>query len=268
MGQKRGTADKRGQLIYEFHECVDAIRPAFFLMENVPDLATRNGSETLEKLITSFERSGYTVTWKVLNSANYGAPTKRKRIFVVGFLNGTRFSFPPETHAQVTGGLDLGLRPWVTSSQAFAGLPEPTRTAPFRPQAHQAITHTIEVRQRFASISPGGYDYTRKRARLHPNAPSPSLVAGNLKGIRWAIHPTKNRELTNREAARIHGFPDWFEFAGSHAAIGVQVANAVPIPLGEAVATAIAQHLDTEANPALYTMSKLAPEKGGNRERS
>ena len=69
-------------------------------------------------------------------------------------------------------------------------------------------------------------------------------MAGNLKGIRWAIHPTENRELTNREAARIHSFPDWFEFSGGHAAIGVQIANAVPIPLGEAVAKAIALHLD------------------------
>ena len=152
MGQKMGTDDPRGQLVYKFHECIDAIRPPFFLMENVPDLATRKGSNTIEALVSAFERSGYTVAWKVLNAADYGAPTKRKRIFVIGFRDGRKFSFPTETHVRISDGLSAGLKPWMACAQALGRLPEPSFVPPFHPQAHQLIAHTHDVRQRFATI--------------------------------------------------------------------------------------------------------------------
>jgi DNA (cytosine-5)-methyltransferase 1 len=244
MGRKRGTADERGLLVFTFHAWVDALKPNFFVMENVPDLETRNGTATIDKLVAAFEDSGYRVRRDVLNAADYGAATKRKRLFVVGFRTSAGFSFPEPTHSRTNASTTLFPRqPWVGSSSVLDGLPPPVVGPPHTPQAHQLICHSEEVLRRFATIPPGGYDYIRKRARLHPDLPSPSLVAGDLKGIRWAIHPVVDRELTNREAARLQGFPDWFVFAGNHAAIGVQIANAVPLPLGNAVAHAVMTHL-------------------------
>jgi DNA (cytosine-5)-methyltransferase 1 len=246
MGRKRGVKDFRGLLVFTFHAWVDALKPTFFVMENVPDLETRNGTATIEELVAAFQKSGYHVSKKVLNAADFGAATKRKRIFIVGFRDAAPFSFPAPTHSENAASNDLFARKrWVGAADALAGLPDPVVPPPHTPQAHQLIAHTPEVIRRFATIAPGGYDHVRKRARLHPAQPSPSLVAGDLNGIRWAIHPSIDRELTNREAARLHGFPDWFVFAGNHAAIGVQIANAVPIPLGSAVAAAVIGHLNS-----------------------
>ena len=69
-------------------------------------------------------------------------------------------------------------------------------------------------------------------------------MAGNLNGIRSHIHPIEARELTNRESARLHGFTDDFVFSGNHAAMGVQIANSVPIPLATCLARQIAMALD------------------------
>ena len=66
--------------------------------------------------------------------------------------------------------------------------------------------------------------------RLHPNKPSPTIVA-NGGGGTWGYHYSEPRPLTNRERARIQTFPDDFEFVGSISEVRKQLGNAVP-PLG------------------------------------
>lgn len=127
---------------------------------------------------------------------------------------------------------------------AIFDLPLPSDQAPGSVQAHVRVKHTKEVADRFASLKQGSYDKVRKRSKLSIDRPSPSLVAETLKGIRSHIHPTEPRELTSRESARLHGFPDKFIFEASPAAIGKEVANSDPIPVAEAVAKRLADHLD------------------------
>lgn len=57
------------------------------------------------------------------------------------------------------------------------------------------------------------------------------------------LHPTANRPITHYEAAKIQGFPDDFRWCGSKTAIARQIGNAVPIPLGRAIASAIYDYL-------------------------
>ncbi|MFJ9635725.1 DNA cytosine methyltransferase [Streptomyces sp. NPDC101178] len=53
------------------------------------------------------------------------------------------------------------------------------------------------------------------------------------------LHPTDARPITHYEAARIQGFPRDFKWCGSKTDIARQIGNAVPIPLGKAIASAI-----------------------------
>lgn len=243
-GKRKGLNDPKGSLVFSFLDWVIALRPAFFLMENVPPLATLNNGSTIALLCEKASKAGYATSYSILNAADFGAPTKRRRLFLVGILDGKPIEWPEASHCE-TPSLFFK-QPYITSGEALAGLPELSWVAPGEPQGHIGVRHTVAVSQRFAGLKQGQQDNVRKRTRLHLLKPSPTLVAGNLQGIRSHIHPTEPRELTNRESARLHGFDDAFVFSGGHAAMGKQIANSVPIALARAIGSTIAAHLDSQ----------------------
>lgn len=251
-GKKRGLADPKGALVFSFMDWVVALKPSFFLMENVPPLATLNGGATLATLCEKVSKVGYSVSFSILSAADFGAPTARRRLFLVGVLDDNPFQWPDVSHSE-TPGL-FATKPYMTSGEALAGLPKPSSNEPGVPQGHVLVRHTSKVAERFSALKQGQQDLVRKRTRLHLLRPSPTLVAGNLQGIRSHIHPTEPRELTNRESARLHGFEDTFVFAGGHAAMGKQIANSVPIALARSLALAITSHLDALATPELLLL--------------
>ena len=236
MGNRRGVEDIRGSLIFSFAEWVTTLKPRFFLMENVPRLVTVDSGQTLAKLVSQFALAGYRVSHRILSAADYGAPTIRKRLFVVGLLGCVPFKFPEPTHSQ--SGEGSALR-HCDVRQALSGLGPPSEKPPGVPQGHILIRHSPAVVDRFSRLAQGERDNIRKRNRLHLDKPSPTLVAGNLEQTRSHIHPVEPRELSNRESARLHGFPDNFIFAGNHAAMGKQIANSVPVSLARSIASAI-----------------------------
>ena len=75
--------------------------------------------------------------------------------------------------------------------------------------------------------------------RLDPNKPSLTVTAFIFNKF---VHPFENRFITTREAARLQGFPDNFEFIGSLTSIQRQIGNAVPVPLATAILQTILQH--------------------------
>lgn len=235
MGKRKGVGDPRGTLVMAFADFVIKAKADFFVLENVPQLATAGEGQVLQEFIDAVANSGYSVDYRILNAADYGAFTSRKRLFVVGVQGSSNYSFPQPSHSK-----DGSSGPsWIGVGLALSGLPAPSDNPPGALSGHYAVKHKPEVVERFSTVAPGSYDNIRKRSRLALSKPSPSLVAGNLQGTRSHIHPTENRELTNRECARIQGFADSFCFAGSHAAVGKQIANAVPIPLGKAIAQSL-----------------------------
>lgn len=244
MGKQAALDDPRGQLVFDFCNWVHQLRPRFFLFENVPHLAHRHDGIILSKLLDNLRSSGYNVNHQIMTASQFGAATKRKRLIIIGFADRPQFLFPKQTHGEP--GNPLRLKDFRTVGEALDGLPDPFDTSQVYPTWHQRITHTKSVIERFEKLLPGQQDKVRKRWRLSLNHPSPSLIAGNLVGIRSHIHPIEPRELTNRESARLHGFTDDFIFCGNRSAVGKQIANAVPIPLAHALAQAVAEHLDSK----------------------
>jgi DNA (cytosine-5)-methyltransferase 1 len=71
-----------------------------------------------------------------------------------------------------------------------------------------------------------------------------TIVAHLSKDGLMFIHPTQNRSLTPREAARVQSFPDWFKFSVARTHQFRLIGNAVPPLVGEAVALAVKSHLE------------------------
>ena len=85
-GKRRGFADTRGTLFFEISRIAAVKRPKFLLLENVPGLLSHDSGRTFATILASLDELGYDVTWQVLNSADFGVPQSRKRVYIVGYL--------------------------------------------------------------------------------------------------------------------------------------------------------------------------------------
>ena len=87
-GKREGFADARGTLFFEIARLVTDKRPSYVLLENVPGLLSHDKGRTFHTILSTFHELGYYVEWKVLNSKDFGVPQSRKRVYLVGYLDG------------------------------------------------------------------------------------------------------------------------------------------------------------------------------------
>ena len=101
VGLKGGLADVRGTLFYEYARIIQEVQPKVFIYENVRGLTTHDGGKTWKKMKQVFtDTLHYNISEpQVLNSADYGIPQNRRRLFVIGIRNdlvAKNFKYPKE----------------------------------------------------------------------------------------------------------------------------------------------------------------------------
>lgn len=94
VGKRLGFEDARGTLFYEFARIIKETNPKLFLFENVKGLLSHDKGRTWNVIHNIFEELGYSVSFRVMNSKDYGIPQHRERIFCIGFKTETDFKFP------------------------------------------------------------------------------------------------------------------------------------------------------------------------------
>ena len=100
--------------------------------------------------------------------------------------------------------------------------------------------------------------YTRQSR----SGPCSTIVAHLSKDGLMFIHPTQNRSLTPREAARVQSFPDWFRFPESRTQAYRMIGNAVPPLVAEAVGLAVKEFLGKNGAPACPGLALGRREQG------
>lgn len=259
-------------LIRRHIQMINDLRPSIVVIENVPKLL-RNDREVYKQAIsTPLKKIGYSVEAKILKAEEFGVPQRRRRVFVIGVLNGEP-PFPTPTHGNQTD----NLKPIITVSEAISDLPtlptggggqeimdyleSPSSQSEFVEELrepveedtlfnHQTTVNREQTYKRFKHIPQGGNwrdipkhlmeNYT-DRERTHDNIyyrlkedKSAKTVANFRKQM--MVHPTQNRLLSVREAARLQSFPDNYCFIGDGFNARQQmVGDAVPVKLAEAV---------------------------------
>lgn len=110
-GKRGGFEDARGTLFFEIARIARVKRPKYMLLENVPGLLSHDNGRTFATILTTLSELGYNVAWQVLNSADFGVPQSRKRVFIICYLGdecpGEILSFTdanPKTIIQKIGG--------------------------------------------------------------------------------------------------------------------------------------------------------------------
>ncbi|MCL8210430.1 Modification methylase BanI [Spiroplasma sp. JKS002671] len=83
--RKKDFNDKRVYLFKEYLRIVKEFNPKIFLFENVKGLISMNNGKLFKMIIVEFEKLGYSIYYKLINSAEYGIPQIRNRVFIFGF---------------------------------------------------------------------------------------------------------------------------------------------------------------------------------------
>lgn len=85
-GRRKAFEDDRGNLFFNYIGILEAKRPRYFIAENVPNLLGISQGECFRIILEKISELGYSMCWRVLNSAGFGIPQSRRRLFLVGYL--------------------------------------------------------------------------------------------------------------------------------------------------------------------------------------
>jgi len=85
-GKRLGFADTRGTLFFDVERIIKDKRPRGFILENVEGLVSHDKGKTFRVIITHLQELNYHVSYRILNSRDFGIPQDRKRIYIVGSL--------------------------------------------------------------------------------------------------------------------------------------------------------------------------------------
>ena len=98
--KKRALEDENSFTLYEYFRALDEIKPKVFFFENVFGFVYKPHRAAFDLLKEQANELGYEITYKVVNTANYGVPQIRERFICVGIKRGEgeKFVFPEETH--------------------------------------------------------------------------------------------------------------------------------------------------------------------------
>lgn len=232
---KRHTKDSRNKLYLEFVRVLKDKKPLFFIAENVKGILSLGEGKIFKKILNDFSEAGYDVKHQLFNAADFGVPQTRQRVFLFGIrkdLGINITAFPPlPTHAPISKAEKLGLKPWVSISEALKGIPEPE-------SENNLLNHSAsQYKLRF-----NGYIGHRL---INPDLPSPTITArGDERGgVVIHHHPKNHRRLTARETALIQSFPIDFEFVGAKTSAYRQIGNAVPPLLAKHIAESVRKTL-------------------------
>jgi len=274
-GKRHSLKDPRASPLMEFIRVIKEAEPKAFVMEEVPGLISARikhvpisergkGSLSPEEeagsawrvVLEELKKTGYRITYGVLNAADYGTPQVRERLFVIGLRPdlGASPSLPEPTHRRPDKPSLTGLNQWVPLLDAIGGV-NPGEYTPLPPKYARFLKYVPpggNWRQIPQELRPeamnGAYDAGGGRMgfyrRLTWFEPSPTLVTSPAMKATMMIHPWEDRPLSVDEYKAIQGFPEDWVVPGSVYTQYRKIGEAVPPILAYAVASAVVDLLE------------------------
>lgn len=269
-GKRLGLNDERGNVFLHFIQLIAEIRPHYVILENVRGLLSvplvhRPHCErgqgypplsedempggALKHIVSLLEDSGYTISFNLYSTANFGVPQIRERIILFGSRHGSPLPDLVPTHDELGR---CGLPKWHTFREAVAGLPPQQDHSKF-PERRLRFYRMLHEGQNWKDLPPelhkeamgrsyyAGGGKTGFLRRLAWDRPAPTLVTCPTMPATDLAHPAEDRPLSVQEYQRIQGFPDDWKFAGNMNDKYRQIGNAVPVKFGAAVGSHLLQ---------------------------
>lgn len=218
IGKKEGFANETcGTLFFEIERILKEKRPKAFLLENVKNLKSHDNGNTYKVIKSHLLNLGYNVYESVLNSLDYGVPQRRERIFIAGFLNNVRFSFPQPVPINQRKNLSDILEKNVDKKYYV------------NPRIRESRLSRIKDKN-----YPKPYiSHENMAGSVTPHPYSSCLRAGASANY---ILINDERRPTEREMLRIQGFPDSYKIVLPYGKVKKQCGNSVSVPVIAAIA--------------------------------
>lgn len=250
-GGAAGLNDNRGTLFHHYCRILKDLKPEGFLFENVRGLMGVNNGSAWKLILSSFDNLGYKLSFRLLDSALYGAPQHRERIILIG-AKSKKILFPFPTH----GPQSKDNKEYLSARSALAKIKKNDLDA-IPKNGGGKYDHLIN------EIPPGlNYSYFTEELghpkpvfawrskfsdflyKADPKKPVKTLQAspGKYSGpFHW-----KSRKMTISELKRLQTFPDDYKFYGKYNNIVKQIGNSVVPQFGRKLAQAVRQQLFKE----------------------
>lgn len=226
IGKRQGFLhETQGTLFHDVARIIGDKKPKAFLLENVPGLLTHDKGKTFDIIEKTLLELGYTVDYKVINSADFGVPQQRKRIYIVGFRNDVvekdfSFEFPEgkKKNVYINQFLEKDAVGYSISKRLQEGYMYKKDDG--RPMV---VDHSSEVQVKTLVAS------YHKIQRL-----TGTFVKDGETGLRL---------FTEKECKAIMGFPEDFIIPVSRTQMFRQFGNSVVVPVISAIAKKMAKNL-------------------------
>ena len=242
VGEHQGLEnDKFGQLYTFGVEVLKQYQPKWFLAENVGGIQSANEGGAFAKIKEDMIACGYRIYPNLYKFEDYGVPQARHRVIIVGIRNDLPYEFKVPSPVAYT---------MKTCREAIEEPPIPADAA-----NNEETKQSAQVIERLKFIKPGENAFTAKLPeelqiktrtkisqiyrKLDPTKPAYTVTAAGGGGTFMYHWSDEQRELTNRERARIQTFPDNHEFVGKYSSVRKQIGMAVPPKGAEIIFRAI-----------------------------
>lgn len=267
-GRTAGMKDPRAATLVSYLDMVEAVQPRAFLLENVPGFA--NGAEVsgianIERGVAELNsRAGtnYHISWAKLNSADFGVPQQRERIFLVGRRDGGEFRFPS---ARYTSSAEDPEQAHFTSWDAIGDLPlHPNEDGlkvtgkwadllPSIPEGENYLWHTNRGGgEQLFGWRTRYWSFLLKLAKGKPSWTLQSQTGSATGPFHWA-----NRKLSKREMCRLQTIPDRVVIQSGRTEAQRMLGNAVPSLLAETIALEIRKQVFGDSRAGFRTPTLL-----------
>lgn len=241
-GKELGFKDTRGTVFFRLLEIINAKKPNIVFLENVKNLVRHDGGKTYKIILDSLSNAGYSLSPVILDSAYFGIPQSRSRIYIIGLLK-EKYG---DIHVRFTQKITekTALRPYLCNGD---------NSIPITARWNEYIDYYTGVK----TANEMSFDIPRTRRQLERIAdncdlrdcvfqvrssgvralsldnPLPTFTVLNSGGgAHIPILSKERRHLSITEMKRIMGFPEWYNFeAVSRTNAAKQLANAVCPPV-------------------------------------
>ena len=259
---KKDPNDPRSQLYLHLIRATKSIEPNYVIGENVKGLLTQkapDGELFIDKIRLAFEEIGYTITYKILNAKNYGVPQARERLIILGVRGDRILTFPPPIEEvpnlinivtfDMTGAIKIPKEIFdfdtipsecILRDETNDDTDDIVNIHPYLKLKAETIKASYNKRDYTSLLSFGKRISPIHCEIIDIRNPSKTIICTYDHQPRLFV-PLKNangyyiRCLLPDELKRIQGFPENFIISGTLKQKIIQIGNAVPPPLIQAI---------------------------------